>query len=92
MHKIFAALGHQTCGAFMPLTGEKMQEITIESETIRLGQLLKKANLVSTGGEAKLRIQQGEVKVNGEVEMKRGRQLRRGDQVEIGNEFILITG
>jgi ribosome-associated protein len=67
-----------------------MQEIKIKTEIIRLGQLLKMANLVGTGGEAKLRIQEGEVKVNGEVEIRRGRQLRAGDIVEIGGTVAKV--
>jgi ribosome-associated protein len=72
--------------------GEDMQEISIQTDTIRLGQLLKMANLVTTGGEAKLRIQEGEVKVNGQVEMRRGRQLRVGDLVEIAGMVVKVTG
>jgi ribosome-associated protein len=69
-----------------------MQEIDIQTDTIRLGQLLKMANLVATGGEAKLRIQEGEVKVNGQVEVRRGRQLRAGDLVEIGGTMVKVIG
>ena len=69
-----------------------MKEIGIKTETIRLGQLLKMAGLVGTGGEAKLRIREGEAKVNGEVEVRRGRQLRAGDLVEFGGEFLKVTG
>jgi ribosome-associated protein len=49
----------------------------------KLGQALKLANLVSTGGEAKVLIQSGEVSVNGEVETRRGRTLHSGDVVEV---------
>lgn len=63
-----------------------MEIVVINTAMIRLGQFLKMANLVGTGGEAKLRIQQGEVKVNGEVERRRGRQLRAGDLVEIAGQ------
>ncbi|MFZ5774900.1 MAG: RNA-binding S4 domain-containing protein [Thermodesulfobacteriota bacterium] len=61
-----------------------MQPIAIRDGSIRLGQLLKLAALVETGGEAKLRIQEGEARVNGEVETRRGRQLAVGDRVEFG--------
>jgi ribosome-associated protein len=71
---------------------DDMQEIKIQTDTIRLGQLLKMANLVGTGGEAKLRVQEGEVKVNGQVEIRRGRQLRSGDVVEIGGTIVRVTG
>ena len=49
---------------------------------MRLDQFLKWQGVVGTGGEAKLRIQQGEVQVNGVVEERRGRQLQPGDLVE----------
>ncbi|MFH7319972.1 RNA-binding S4 domain-containing protein [Desulfurivibrio sp. D14AmB] len=68
-----------------------LQTIVIETEMIRLGQFLKMAALVSTGGEAKLRIQQGEVKVNGVVENQRGKQLRDGFVVEIGGKAYRIS-
>ncbi len=55
---------------------------------ITLGQALKAANVAGTGGEAKVLIQAGEVRVNGEVETRRGRKLRRGDVVEVGDEKL----
>ena len=51
-----------------------------------LGQALKVASLVGSGGEAKVVIQAGEVLVNGEVETRRGRKLQEGDVVEVGDE------
>ena len=60
------------------------------SPGITLGQALKAANLVGSGGEAKVLIQTGEVLVNGEVETRRGRQLREGDVVEVGEERLEI--
>ena len=59
-----------------------MKTITITTEYIRLQDLLKLANLVETGGEAKQMIQGGQVLVNGEVCTMRGKKLRAGDQVE----------
>ncbi len=53
-----------------------------EQPTIRLDQFLKSEGVVSTGGQAKLLIQDGAVTVNGEVETRRRRQLRTGDIVE----------
>lgn len=53
---------------------------------ITLGQALKAADLVGSGGEAKVLIQEGLVTVNGEVETRRGRQLVSGDVVEVGEE------
>lgn len=48
-----------------------------------LGQALKLADLVDTGGEAKVLVQAGDVSVNGEVETRRGRKLEAGDVVEV---------
>ena len=58
-----------------------MTEIKIETEFIKLDALLKFANLVSSGGEAKIRIAEGEVLVNGEICTMRGKKLRPGDIV-----------
>ena len=55
-----------------------------------LGQALKVASLVGSGGEAKVVIQAGEVLVNGEVETRRGRKLREGDVVELGDERLEV--
>ena len=55
-----------------------------------LGQALKAASLVGSGGEAKVLIQAGEVFVNGEVETRRGRKLEAGDVVEVGEEQVEI--
>jgi ribosome-associated protein len=51
-----------------------------------LGQALKASNVVGSGGEAKVLIQGGEVRVNGEVETRRGRKLEKGDVVEVGGD------
>ncbi|MBP3494250.1 MAG: RNA-binding S4 domain-containing protein [Oscillospiraceae bacterium] len=61
-----------------------MEKIVITTEYIKLQDLLKFANIVSTGGEAKIIIQEGMVKVNGEVCTMRGKKLRPGDDVEVG--------
>jgi ribosome-associated protein len=58
-----------------------MKMVTIKTEYIRLQDLLKLANAVGSGGEAKERIQSGEAQVNGEVCTQRGKKLRSGDQV-----------
>ena len=57
---------------------------------MRLDQHLKFQGLVSTGGEAKIRIQQGEVSVNGAVETRRGRKLSAGDVVELAGRSFTI--
>ena len=51
-----------------------------------LGQALKASNAVGSGGEAKVLIQGGDVRVNGEVETRRGRKLKKGDVVEVGDD------
>ena len=67
-----------------------MTEIKIETEFIKLDALLKFANLVSSGGEAKIRIAEGEVLVNGEICTMRGKKLRPGDTVELDGEQVCI--
>ena len=65
-----------------------MEIIHLREEYIKLGQALKAANLVGDGAEAKLVIQDGQVKVNGEVDTRRGRKLYAGDLVSYeGNEI-----
>ena len=57
---------------------------------IKLDQFLKHPQIVGTGGQAKLLIQDGEVLVNGMVETRRGRKLVNGDEVEVmGNRFLV---
>lgn len=56
-----------------------MQTITIRDEFIKLGQAMKLAGLVDSGVEAKIVIQDGQVKVNGETEYQRGKKLHSGD-------------
>ena len=67
-----------------------MIEINIDSEYIKLDQLLKLADAVSTGGHAKFLILEGLVKVNGEVEMRRGRKLKPQDIVEVSWYVTLL--
>ena len=62
-----------------------MDEIELRGEMIRLGQLLKAAGLAGSGADAKTLIADGGVRVNGEVELRRGRQLHRGDVVAVGD-------
>ena len=69
-----------------------MVSIAIQTETIRLSQLLKLANVVQDGAEAKFRITNEEVLVNGVMEIRRGRKLRNGDRIEIaGITYEVIT-
>jgi ribosome-associated protein len=66
---------------------------TIKSteEHIKLGQLLKAANLVSSGSEAKIVILNGEVEVNGEVCLMRGKKIVSGDKVSFNGEMIEVS-
>ena len=67
-----------------------MKTISIITEFIKLQDLLKLASLVSTGGEAKIVVSNGEVRVNGEVCTQRGRKLRPGDSVEFRGEKLTV--
>ena len=58
-----------------------METISINTEFIRLQDLLKLTGLAATGGEAKVRIQAGEASVNGEICLQRGKKLRPGDTI-----------
>lgn len=66
------------------------QKTKITTEFIKLDSLLKYEGLVETGGEAKVRIQEGQVKVNGEVCTMRGKKIRPGDRVELGKTTLLV--
>ncbi|HHV32191.1 RNA-binding S4 domain-containing protein [Caproiciproducens sp. LBM24188] len=61
------------------------QKIPIDTEFIRLDSLLKLGGAVQTGGQAKVVVQGGEVKVNGEVCTMRGKKMRPGDRAEYKN-------
>ena len=67
------------------------REIPIRGTTIRLGQLLKLADVVGGGGEVKAFLAETEVRVNGEPEARRGRQLHPGDVVEVGGEAYRLV-
>ncbi len=67
-------------------------DIKIETEFIKLDQLLKFASVVGSGAEAKMFIKDGEVLVNGEVCSQRGKKIREGDKVEIFDYVIEIRG
>lgn len=60
-----------------------MNTIKIHTEFIKLDQFLKYAELVGSGGEAKQLIQDGKIRVNGEVCLQRGKKIRAGDSLEI---------
>ena len=67
-----------------------MEIIKLRDEYIKLGQALKAANLVEDGVEAKLVIQDGLVKVNNEVDIRRGRKLYDGDVVSYDGQELRI--
>ncbi len=69
-----------------------MKTVTIKNDCIKLGQAMKLAGMVSSGLEAKLVIQDGKVKVNGETEYQRGKKLYNGDVVSFKGEVIRIHG
>lgn len=66
------------------------ESTNLDSESIKLDQFLKIKGVVDTGGQAKLLIQDGEVKVNGKVETRRGRKLIQGDRVATFGEIFQV--
>lgn len=66
-------------------------EIPIKTEFIKLDSLMKLADLVESGGTAKLIIQEGRVSVNGEICTMRGKKIRPGDVVNVENYEITVT-
>jgi ribosome-associated protein len=62
----------------------------ITGDFITLSQFLKKQNLVSSGGEAKILLTEGQVFVNDHMESRRGRKLRDGDSVQVGSDVFMI--
>ncbi len=73
---------------------KKLNQIKIKDEFITLGQFLKLADIISSGGQAKWFLQEYEVYVNEELEDRRGRKLYIGDEVDIPGEgrFEIVTG
>ena len=65
--------------------------VALRDESIRLGQFLKLADLVDTGADAKGLLAQGLVRVNGDVETRRGRQLLDGDVVECAGRRVVVS-
>jgi ribosome-associated protein len=66
-----------------PWQDDPVTNVPISDDSIRLGQFLKLAGLADSGADARTLLDEGEVKVNGEPESRRGRQLRKGDVVEV---------
>lgn len=67
-----------------------MKKLRLKDEYIKLGQALKAAGLADSGAEAKEFIKEGLVKVNGEVDLRRGRKLYPGDMAEFNGDIIKI--
>ena len=70
---------------------QETMEVTIQTEYIKLDSLLKFAGLCDTGGFAKELVQQGAVRVNGEVCTMRGKKIRPGDTVEVDRFLVHVT-
>ena len=68
-----------------------VEDVPIRGEVIRLGQLLKLADVAGSGGEARELLEEGAVAVNGDPETRRGRQLRRGDVVAVGGRELRVV-
>lgn len=67
-----------------------MEELRLRDEFIKLGQALKAVGLVDSGVEAKLVIQDGQVTVNGQVELQRGKKLHDGDIVSFNGSSFTV--
>lgn len=67
-----------------------MKSVKIKTEYITLGQLLKFADVISSGGYEKIFIQENSILVNGEEEKRRGRKLRSGDKIEVNGLILVI--
>jgi ribosome-associated protein len=68
-----------------------LRDVAIRGDMIRLGQLLKLADVVDSGGELKALLAEAEVLVNGEPESRRGRQLHPGDLVTVAGDELRVV-
>ncbi len=68
-----------------------MKQVKVTTEFIKLDQLMKYADMVQSGGEAKMLIAQGLVLVNDEICTQRGKKIRPGDKVEFDGEIYAIN-
>ncbi len=68
-----------------------MKEVAIRTEYIALGQFLKLADCISTGGQAKFFLEENVIHINGDVDNRRGRKLYAGDRVEVENCGVFIV-
>lgn len=83
---MFASEGHNEKGIL-----RKNMELKLRDEFIKLGQAMKAAGIVSSGIDAKMLIQDGQVTVNGEVETRRGRKLYDGDVFEFEGDEVRVV-
>ena len=83
---MFASGGHNEKGIL-----RKDMELKLRDEFIKLGQAMKAAGIVSSGIDAKMLIQDGQVTVNGEVETRRGRKLYDGDVFEFEGDEVRVV-
>lgn len=83
---MFASGGHNEKGIL-----RKNMELKLRNEFIKLGQAMKAAGIVSSGIDAKMLIQDGQVTVNGEVETRRGRKLYDGDVFEFEGDEVRVV-
>ena len=83
---MFASDGHNEKGIL-----RKNMELKLRDEFIKLGQAMKAAGIVSSGIDAKMLIQDGQVTVNGEVETRRGRKLYDGDVFELEGDEVRVV-
>jgi ribosome-associated protein len=70
---------------------ETIRNVTIETATIELSQLLKFLGLAESGGEAKIQITSGKVRVNGAVETRKSKKIVAGDVVEFQKEKVRVA-
>lgn len=68
-----------------------MKEIKIDTEVIKLDSFLKWAGITSQGSDAKIIIKNGEIKINGEVEIRRGKKLFKGDIIQYDKDEYKIV-
>ena len=83
---MFASGGHNEKGIL-----RKNMELKLRDEFIKMGQAMKAAGIVSSGIDAKMLIQDGQVTVNGEVETRRGRKLYDGDVFEFEGDEVRVV-
>ncbi|CAN5490460.1 RNA-binding S4 domain-containing protein [soil metagenome] len=67
-----------------------MDQVAISGDVIKLGQFLKLIDVIEQGSDAKLLLAEQRVRVNGEIEQRRGRQLHRGDRVQIDDQQFAV--